>query len=77
MHVIEPRLSYRCHFTKNSKIRYGRDLTETSLPGALAEASVMLKGRRSEFDGFEVWQGDQLLYVADNQTEMILDISVA
>ena len=46
---------------------YGEDLTATTRPGALAEASAMLKGRRLEFDGFEVWQGDQLLHVVDDR----------
>lgn len=59
---------YRCHFTKDGTIVYGEDLTATTRAGALAEASAMFKGRRLEFNGFEVWRGDQLLHVFDDRS---------
>jgi hypothetical protein len=57
---------YRCHFTRNGRIVAGDELDADALEEAIQEAWSKLtgRGRAESVDGFEIWQGAQLLHAS-------------
>jgi hypothetical protein len=57
---------YRCHFTYNGRIVAGEDLLAGSLEEAIREGKSKLAGPSDTepTNGFEIWNGVQLLHTA-------------
>jgi hypothetical protein len=71
-------LIYRCHFTRDSRIVGGQNLTATTFLDAIDEATEMLASQPSEdrAEGFELWDCATLLYTRGDNLSMALDPSL-